>query len=113
MQKVAWPIMIVHRLNVMPRLLIDAFSAIAVTMPGSAIGSTRKSETAFRPKNRNRWTANAARLPRTRARIVAIVATIVEFVSASRTSGLFQARVQYLVVNSSIGHFWPTLALKL
>ncbi len=52
MQNVAWPIMIVHRLKVMPTVLMPVRSAIPVTIPGSAIGSTRTNEIAWRPKNR-------------------------------------------------------------
>src|SRR5512132_3294193 len=63
MQKVAWPITIVQTLNEIRKVLIDEFRAIAVTMPGRAIGRTRRKETALRPKNENRCTANAAALP--------------------------------------------------
>ena len=50
--------------NGTPNVLIVEFNEIAVTIPGSAIGSTRRKETVFRPKNRNRCTANAAALPK-------------------------------------------------
>ena len=52
MQNVAWPIMIVNKLKVMPRVLMPVRSAIPVTIPASAIGSTRTNEIAWRPKNR-------------------------------------------------------------
>ena len=42
----------------MPSVPTAEFSEIAVTIPGSAIGRTRRNETVFRPKNWNRWTAS-------------------------------------------------------
>ena len=54
MQNVAWPITIVQMLNGISKLLIVELRAMPVTMPGSAIGSTSKNDTAFLPKNRNR-----------------------------------------------------------
>ena len=55
-----------------------------VTMPGSAIGSSSTNETASRPKNRNRWTAKAASVPRTSAIAVAPTAAWSVSHSASR-----------------------------
>ena len=98
MQNVMWPIMIVYRLNVIPKLLIDAFNAIPVTMPGSAIGSRRRNEMEFLPKNRNRWTANAARLPSASATTVATDAITREFARAEWRSLLCHACAQYFVV---------------
>src|SRR5262245_66334758 len=94
------------------KLLIVVFSAIAVTIPGSAIGRTNRNETELRPKKRNRCTANAARLPSARANSVATVATTNEFGSAVRTWSLCQAAENHLVVYSWIGHAWPTLSLN-
>ncbi len=56
MQKVACPTMIVKRPSSTPngsgRLRNVAFSAIPVTIPGSAIGRMTRNEIASRPKNR-------------------------------------------------------------
>ena len=87
MQKVACPITIVRTPNGTPRTLIVEFRAIAVTMPGRAIGRTSRNDTELRPKKLNRCTANAAALPSRRATSVATEATAREFESASRTSG--------------------------
>ena len=72
-------------------MLTAEFSAIAVTIPGSAIGSTRRNETVFRPKNRNRCTAKAAALPRSSATTVANNATWTELSSASLTAAVRNA----------------------
>src|SRR4029434_5839469 len=94
------------------KLLIVVLRAIAVTIPGSAIGRTSRNDTLLRPKNRNRWRANAPARPRARANRVAIVATSSELASASRTWGLRQAIPNHFVVNSSIGHACATLSLN-
>ena len=58
-----------------PRTCVKVeLSAIPVTMPGSAMGRMTRNETASRPKNRNRATPRAARLPSTSAIDVAIAA---------------------------------------
>ena len=98
--------------NGIRKLLIVVLRAIAVTIPGSAIGRTSRNDTLLRPKNRNRWTANAAALPSARANRVAIVATSSEFASASRTWGLRHAIPNHFVVNSWIGHACATLSLN-
>ena len=112
MQNVAWPMMIANRPNGIPEAFTDEFRAIAVTIPGSAIGSTSRNETELRPKNRKRWTANAAALPSTSAMRVTIVAICKEFPSASRTSGLRHAIPNHFVVQLSIGHACPMLLLN-
>ena len=77
----------------LPFTLLPIYAALE-RVPGSfleassdlgAMGRTSRNDTLLRPKNRNRWTANAAALPRARANRVAIVATSSEFASASRT----------------------------
>ena len=60
--------------------------AIPVTMPGSAIGSSRSSETTSRPKKRLRCTAAAASVPSTSAMVVATVATRTDSHSAAQKS---------------------------
>ena len=53
MQNVAWPMMTVSRPSDTPSTCVNvAFSAMPVTMPGSAIGRTTRNETASRPKKR-------------------------------------------------------------
>ena len=53
MQKVAWPMIDVKRPSDTPSTCVKvALSAMPVTMPGSAIGSTTRNETASRPKKR-------------------------------------------------------------
>src|SRR4051794_22089699 len=68
-----------------------ALSAMPVTMPGSASGSTTRRETAPRPKNSNRDTARAASVPSTRAMSVAPTPAFTDVHSASRTPGLCTA----------------------
>ena len=53
MQNVAWPMTIVRRPSDTPSTCVKVeLSAMPVTMPGSAIGSTTRNETASRPKKR-------------------------------------------------------------
>ena len=56
MQNVAWPTMTVNRPELMPSgssiVRKALFSAMPVTMPGSAIGRTTSSETAFAAEER-------------------------------------------------------------
>jgi hypothetical protein len=61
-------------------------SAMPVTMPGSAMGSTSRNDTASRPKKRLRDTAAAASVPSTSATAVAILATRSERNSACQKS---------------------------
>ena len=50
MQNVAWPMTIVSSPSERPIVLNVAFSAIPVTIPGSAIGRMMKNEIVSRPK---------------------------------------------------------------
>ena len=53
MQNVAWPMTIVNRPSDTPSTCVKVeLSAMAVTMPGSAIGRMTRNETASRPKKR-------------------------------------------------------------
>src|SRR5438874_2678177 len=87
-------------------------SASAVTIPGSAIGSTRMNDTASRPKNANRCTANDAKVPRTSARHVAQIAATTDVHAAVCRLGSCQATENHLSVNSCGGHAPDTLLLK-
>ena len=65
MQKVAWPMTMVQKLNGMSSRPMAERSAMPVTMPGSAIGRTSSSEIASRPKKRGATRAAAASVPST------------------------------------------------
>src|SRR6478672_13323312 len=98
MQNVAWPATTVQSDGVMFRYSIAESRAIPVTMPGSAIGSTKSSEIAFLPKNRKRERAKAMHVPRKRASAAARRPTEKEFTSASRANWSFHAsRNQWVV----------------
>ena len=76
----------------MPSIVRKAlFSAMPVTMPGSAIGRMISSETAWRPKKRVRRSASPASVPRSRAIAVASSATSTLTSSASRAPWLWAA----------------------
>ena len=96
MQKVAWPMMIVHIDSVMLPKAKNELSAMPVTMPGSARGSTRRNDTTSRPKKRNRCTAKAAADPSRSATPVAASPTFVDSHSAVRTSESCQATANHL-----------------
>ena len=81
-----------------------AFSAMPVTIPGSAIGRMTRNEIASRPKKRYRETAIAASDPSTSAIRVAPRAAFKETSNASRTPGLSIARPNHFVVSPSSGH---------
>ncbi len=51
-QNVAWPMMMVQMPNGTSPVLNAALSAMPVTMPGSAMGSSTSRLTVSRPKNR-------------------------------------------------------------
>ncbi len=116
MQKVACPTMIVKSPRSTPngsgRLRKVAFSAIPVTIPGSAIGSTTRNETASRPKKRCRATASATSDPSTSASAVAPSAACSDVQSASRTPGLSIARPNHSVVSPWIGQTSERRSLK-
>ena len=66
-------------------------SAMPVTMPGRAIGSTSSRVMPSRPKKRLRQRAAAASVPRTRAMAVATAATCTDSHSAFQMSWRSQA----------------------
>src|SRR3954451_4156798 len=112
MQKVAWPTTIVAVENVIPAVRALAFRARPVTIPGRAIGRTSDRENASRPKNENRWIANAAREPSTTAARLENRATWTDRPIASRTDGFSHADPNHCVLNSRIGYTWIRWALK-
>src|SRR5437879_2003175 len=98
MQKVAWPITIVQRPKPGWRAVTkNEFNAIPVMIPGSAIGSTTRNETAPRPKKRKRCTPTAAADPSTMAIAVEIAPAFSDSPRASRISVLSQAAENHFV----------------
>ena len=79
-------------------------SAMPVTIPGKAIGSTNRSETASRPKNFVRARAAAASVPSSSASAVDTSATRIESHSASQMSGLPHATANQRKVNPGGGN---------
>src|SRR5438309_9525315 len=112
MQNVAWPTMIVVSEKPMPLKLMNEFSAIPVMIPGSAIGSTIRNETASRPKKRKRCTANAAIEPSVTAIVVAISAALTDSQSAWRIASLCQVDENHFVERWLIGQLWTLAALN-
>src|SRR3954453_19218301 len=94
---------IVHIDTEMCPAMKNEFRAMPVTMPGSAIGSTRRNDTASRPKNENRATPNAAIEPMTSATPVATNATRTESHTAERTSSECHASENHFVVKPGMG----------
>ena len=78
-------------------------SAMPVMIPGSAIGSTSRNETASRPKKRKRCTPNDAAEPSTSAIAVASAAALSESQSACCMSPLWIAGPNHFVEKPSIG----------
>ena len=83
-----------------------------MTIPGSAMGSTRMNDTASRPKNANLWTANDASEPRVSAIRVAQTAATIEVRNAPFSVASCHATENHLSVNSCGGHEPDTLLLK-
>src|SRR5689334_18865354 len=106
MQNVACPMMIVYSESPIPAKWNAEFSAIPVMMPGSASGSTSSSDTASRPKNRNRCTPKAAAEPSSSATAVANSPALSDSTNAARTCGSCQATVNHLVLSPWMGQLW-------
>src|SRR5215470_5024679 len=109
MQKVAWPITIVQSEGLSwwtGLLLKNELSAMPVTTPGRASGSTSRNVIASRPKNAKRLTTAAAAVPSKSAISVAAPAALSERTSASRASWLCHAAVNHLVLKPAIGQLW-------
>ncbi len=104
--------MIVKSMNGTPSVLNVAFSAMPVTIPGSAIGRSRTNEIVSRPKNLNRWTASAASVPRIRAMIVAPTAAWIDRMIALWSASFSSAAPNHLRVQSLIGHVCARPPLK-
>ena len=94
----------------MPRNAL--FSAIPVTMPGSAIGSTTSRLTELLPKKSNRCSASASSVPSSSAMPVATLATSTLVSTASRAPCERQARPHHSVVRLSIGQVIAWLGLN-
>src|SRR5919202_1462282 len=115
MQKVAWRITIVQSDGWMSCTGLfekKELSAIPVTTPGRAIGSTSRKLTASRPKKRKRATAAAAAVPRTSATAVASPAAFSESPSESRASSFSHAARNHFVEKPAIGQLWMFEELK-
>ncbi len=112
MQNVACPITIVQSDRLMWPKMKNEFSAMPVTIPGSAIGSTSRNVTDSRPKKRKRASANAAMEPSTSATDVASTAARTDSQMALRTSGEFHATQNHFVVKPVIGQLCTFDALK-
>src|SRR6478609_2297751 len=94
---------IVQRLKLNFQKVKYEFSAIPVTIPGRAIGSTSRNEIDSRPKKRKRCTPNDAADPSTSAIVVASAAAFSESHSACCMSPLWIAGPNHLVVRPAIG----------
>ena len=82
MQKVAWPTTIAKNPKGKPTCANVVDSAMPVTMPGRAIGSTTTNEIDSRPKKRWRATAMDARVPSISAMMVALTAAAMDVMNA-------------------------------
>jgi hypothetical protein len=94
----------VQKLNGTSARLNAERSEIPVMIPGSAMGSTTRSDTVSRPKNRVRATAAAQSVPSTSATSVEIAATRRLSDSAAQMSGRAQARPNHWSVSPGGGH---------
>src|SRR3990170_7992310 len=103
MQKVAWPMTIVQKLNGRPSSPMAERKAMPLTIPGNARGSTSRKEMVSRPKNFERYTAPAASDPRMVATSVARPATSRDRLSASQTSDRPQATPNHRSVSPGSG----------
>ncbi len=104
MQNVAWPMITVSRPRSIPIARNAVLRAMPVTIPGRAIGRMTAKDTASRPKNEKRWTANASSVPRMSATVVAPSAAWSDVVSADRMPTSSIARMNQSSVRPSIGH---------
>src|SRR5689334_22006311 len=80
-------------------------NAMPVMIPGSAIGSTTKSEITSRPKNFEPDTAAAQSVPSMMASAVEIAATSTDSSSASHRSDRSAATANHLMVRPGGGHW--------
>src|SRR6516225_520554 len=108
MQNVAWPITIVSTPSVMFVKPKKLFSATPVMTPGSAIGSTSRSEIPSAPKSRKLCSAYDTAEPSTRAITAAMTPTFTDSRKAWRTDGSFQATANQCQVKPRSGQVWTT-----
>ncbi len=87
-------------------------SATPVTMPGSAMGKTKRNEIELRPNQVYRATANEIIVPSRSATTVASDATLTDSTKAFRTPSLSKAELHQWVVYESGGHEKIRLELK-
>src|SRR5579884_317208 len=106
MQNVACPATIVASDSDTPPNAKNEFSAIPVMIPGSASGRTSANDTASRPKNRNRCTANAAIVPSAIAIAVEISPALTDSQSAWRMSALEKVDENHFVDSPAGGQLW-------
>src|SRR5690242_10165684 len=106
MQKVVWPTTIVSVDSGTPPKLNAAFSAIPVTMPGSARGRMNSRLTASRPNQVILLMASAAKDPRTSASAVAPSPTSSERPRAVRICSSFHVEANHLSVKPGMGQLW-------
>jgi hypothetical protein len=113
MQKVAWPMITVIRLRLIPSTWVKVLEkATPVTIPGRAIGRTTRKEIESRPKNLRRPTASAISVPNTIAISIAARPASTEWSSASRTDSFSKALPNQLRVKPGGGHLRMRLELK-
>ena len=104
--------MMVDRPNLTPKVWKVVLSAMPVTTPGSAIGSTSRKLIESRPKNAKRWTAMAARVPSTSAIVTAPSAARIEFINARGMAGLASASPNQCRLKPGGGQAMKALSLK-
>ena len=103
---------IVKKVSFPKKFVKTLLSAIPVTIPGSAIGNTKRSEIESLPKKSYRAIAAAASEPKTNAIAVAKRATIAERVIASRIPTFSTALVHHSVVKPVGGQAKDLFLLK-
>jgi hypothetical protein len=102
----------VKNVNLPKKFVKTLFRAIPVTIPGSAIGSTKRRDIASLPKNSYLDIAAAASEPRMSAIEVAIRAVMTERITASRIPSLAAALLHQTVVKPVGGQANDLLVLK-
>src|SRR6185312_14563282 len=113
MQKVAWPMITVIRLRLIPSTWVKVLErATPVTMPGRAIGRMTRKEIDSRPKKRLRPTAREIRDPRTTAISIAATPASIEVTSDSRALADSNALPNQLKVKPGGGHLRMRLELN-
>src|SRR5579884_126684 len=112
MQNVAWPMTIVVSDRFVPVKVKNELSAIPVMIPGSAIGSTSRNDTASRPKKRRRCTAKEASDPSRMAIAVASSAARTDSHSDWRIEESLKAEENHFVESPEIGQLWTLDGLK-